>query len=417
MKKYLFILLIAVGLVFTSCEDYLDRTSLTTMNDENFWTSENNVRLFANGFYSNYFVGYNSSWGTDYASRRGYIFSDDLTTSGKQSSFEAQAPSSRFANTESASWLESYAGPTWNFAWVRKANLFIDRVEGMKDNSLDPEAYQHWSAVARFFRGFEYSRLVSVFGDVPYFDKEVKTSELDLMYKDRDDRTLVMDKVYDDFVYVLDNMKLADIDAQFLNRYIAAGFISRMMLFEGTWQKYHLNNNEKAQKYLELAEKASALIMNSGKYSCSMDFRTLFGSENLAGHPEVLMYRQYDAALGVTHHIASYCNLAESQNPAANLTLAKAFLCYDGQTYSRTAVANGGNLDIANMIATRDSRFEATFWNAPRVESSTLLYCVKFIDRDGPTYNGSAYPSMYGSNTNTNDAPVMRYAEVLLNWI
>ena len=24
---------------------------------------------------------------------------------------------------------------------------------------------------------------------------------------------------------------------------------------------------------------------------------------------------------------------------------------------------------------------------------------------------------MYGSNTNTNDAPVMRYAEVLLNWI
>ncbi len=28
------------------------------------------------------------------------------------------------------------------------------------------------------------------------------------MYKDRDDRTLVMDKVYDDFVYVLANMRV-----------------------------------------------------------------------------------------------------------------------------------------------------------------------------------------------------------------
>ena len=69
------------------------------------------------------------------------------------------------------------------------------------------------------------------------------------------------------------------------------------------------------------------------------------------------------------------------------------------------------------MVATRDPRFEATFWDAPMKESATMLYACKFIDRVGVTYYGKTYPAMYGSNTNTNDYPVMRLAEVVLNWI
>ena len=88
----------------------------------------------------------------------------------------------------------------------------------MKDKYLTANAYQHWSAVARFFRGYEYSRLVSIFGDVPYYDKSIKDSKLELLYKDRDDRTFVMDKVYDDFVYALDNMRVSDGSTQYLNK-------------------------------------------------------------------------------------------------------------------------------------------------------------------------------------------------------
>ena len=82
-------------MLFAGCEKFLDRPSLTTMNDANYWTSENNLRLFANGFYANYFVGYNSTWGVDYTPLRGYYFSDDFTSSGKQGGFETQAPESR----------------------------------------------------------------------------------------------------------------------------------------------------------------------------------------------------------------------------------------------------------------------------------------------------------------------------------
>lgn len=417
MKKYILILFTVVALAFTGCNDFLDRPSLTTMNDDNYWTSENNLRLFANGFYSNYFVGYNSSWTTDYAPLLGYNFADDFTSSGKQTGFDTQAPASQASTSESAAWLSKYAGPTWDFAWVRKANLFLERIDGMKGSSLTDDAYNHWSAVARFFRGYEYSRLVSVFGDVPYYGRVIGDSELDELYKDRDSRTVVMDAVYDDFVYVLDNMRLSDGSAQYLNRYIAAGFISRFMLFEGTWQKYHENNAEKAKKYLELAVKAGDLVMSSGKWSFANDFRSLFGSQDLSGNKEVLLYRHYDGSLSVTHCIASYSNLYESQGQAANLSLAKSFICNDGKPYKLSTVANADKLDLSDMVATRDPRFEATFWDTPKKEASTLLYADKFIDRDGPKLYPGPYPAMYGSNTNTNDAPVMRLAEVVLNWV
>jgi hypothetical protein len=417
MKKYILTLLTVISLFLVSCNDFLDRQSLTTMNDDNFWSSENSLRLFSDGFYTNYFVGYNSGFTEDYAPLRGYYFSDDFTSAGKQGVFETQAPASRASISEAATWLLTYAGPTWDFAWVRKSNLFLERIEAMKDKEINANAYQHWSAVARFFRGFEYSRLVSVFGNVPYYDKVVGDSELDLLYKDRDDRTMVMDKVYDDFVYVLDNMRTSDGNAQYLNKYIAAGFISRFMLFEGTWQKYQLNNTEKAKKYLDLAVKAANIVMSSGLYSFTSDFRSLFGSDNLSANKEVILYRTYDGAIGVTHSIASYSNLTESQTTAPNLKLAKAFVCNDGKPYKLSTVANADKLDIKNMVLTRDPRFEATFWGAPKKESGTLLYACKFIDREGVKQYPGPYTPMYGSSTNTNDAPVMRLAEVVLNWI
>jgi hypothetical protein len=415
MKKNALLLLIAV-FTLAGCEDFLDRPAKTQMNDQNYWTSENNVRMFTNGFYENYFTGYNTSYGTAYTPRRGYTFNDDLTSRGKQAIFESQTPASRYAMSESLSWLSQYAGPTWNFAWVRKANFLLERADRMKDGILTEEEYQHWSAVARFFRGAEYSRLVSVFGDVPYYNHVVPDTDLDELYKDRTERSVVMDAVYDDFEYVLDNMREND-GAQYVNRYIAASFISRFMLFEGTWQKYHMNNSAKAQKYLEQAIEAAGYVMSSGVYSFGSDFRSLFGSQSLAGNPEVIMHRTYDAALGVTHCLASYSNLQEGHNPGPNLSLAKSFICTDGQPYQLSGVDDADKQDITSLVYSRDPRFEATFWDTPKKESATMLYACKFIDREGVKFYGGTYPAEYGSNTNTNDAPVIRLAEVVLNWI
>lgn len=202
-----------------------------------------------------------------------------------------------------------------------------------------------------------------------------------------------------------------------LNRYVAAAFASRWMLFEGTWQKYHGGDQTAATKYLTLAKEAADIVINSGLYAIDTPFHELFGSQDLKGNKEALMYRHFDFDQAVRHCIASYSNGQESQSPAPNLALAKSFICQDGKVYQHSDIEDANVLSIANLAKTRDPRFEATFIDHVNVNSATLLYAAKFIDRVGLSLENPGANPLYGSNTNTNDGPVIRYAEVLLNWI
>jgi hypothetical protein len=404
-------------LFLVSCKkDILDRPPQTTYVDGEYWQNENDVRMYANAFYPNYFNGYATGFTLDYTPVRGYTFSDDLTGKNVQSNFESTVPTSRGSASEAAEWMSAYAGPTWNFSWVRKANIMIDRLDNVAKSKITDEAYNHWSAVARFFRGFEYSRLVSVFGNVPYFDKVVSESDLPTLYKDRDSRGVVMDKVYDDFKFVLTNIR-ADDGAQYLNKNIAAAFISRFMLFEGTFEHYHGVDPTRAKKYLEFAVEAAQIVITSNKYNFSRDFKSLFASENLSGHPEVLLYRAYDAALTVTHSIGSYQNGTEVVGVDGNLVLLKSFITNNGQAWQNSTVPSATSFALADLVKTRDPRFEASFMDKANGASATLLYGYKFASREAITFIGKTYPAAWGSNTNTSDAPVMRLAEVVLNWI
>lgn len=418
MKKLNYLYSILICLVLFSCKkEVLDRPPLDRVVDSEFWRNEDDVRLYTNTYYPFYFAGFNTGFGTEYTPVRGYTFNDDLTSKNAQTSFESTVPSSRGTTSEGLdNWLSTYAGPNWDFAWVRKSNILLDRLDNVAKPNLSAEAYKHWTAVAKFFRGLEYSRLVSVFGDVPYFDKVVPNTDLATLYKDRDNRGVVMDKVYDDFKYVLENIREND-GAQLLNKYIAAAFISRCMLFEGTFEYYHGIDATRAKKYLEFAVEAAAIVMNSNKWNFSKDFKSIFSSDNLAGHTEVLLYRAYDAALGITHAIGSYSNGNETVGIDPNLVLIKSFIANDGKAWQNSAVPNASSFAIADLIKTRDPRFEATFIDKALNTSTTLLYGYKFASREAITYIGKAPPPAWGSSTNTNDAPVMRLAEVVLNWI
>lgn len=417
VKRYIsFLLLLCVAV---SCnKDVLDRPELTKIIDTEFWKDESHLRLYAGNFYINYFVGYNSGWGVAYAPLRGYNFADDFTSTGTQGGFETTVPNGRGSSASTPDMLTTYAGPNWNFYWVRDANTMIDRLNSKSKELLEEESFNHWMAVARFFRGFEYSRLVSTFGDVPYFDEPVEATDFDTQYKDRDDRGMVMDKVYEDFEYVLANMRLED-GVQQVNRYIAAGFISRLMLFEGSWQYYHGRDQARAEKYLNLAIRAAELVMDSGKWNFGSDFKSLFASDDLSSNPEVLLHRSYSSGLGITHHIASYSNGTESQALAANLDLLKSFICADGEVWQKSDVNRAESFSIRDLARSRDPRFEATFMDTVNTAASTLAYAHKFAGRDALDYINSdePYPPKWASLTNTNDAAVMRLAEVVLNWI
>lgn len=415
--KYIYSLA-AATILFVSCnKDVLDRPPQSSYRNDNFFRNEDDLRLYGTGFYSNYFNGYNSGFGLDYAPVRGYTFSDDVTGKNVQANFESSVPGSRGSASETAEWISTYAGPTWNFSWVRKANIFLNRIETVTKPNLSEDAYKHWTAVAKFFRGYEYSRLVSVFGDVPYFDREVGEDDQAELFKDRDNRGVVMDKVYDDFKYVMANMRENDVNAQFLNRYVAAAYISRFMLFEGTYQHYHGLDAARAKKYLEFAVEAAAYIMDSNKWRFASDYKSLFSSDNLSANPEVLFFRTYDAALGVTHAIGSYNNGTEVVGVDANLVFVKSFILNDGKVWQNSATPNANSFAIADLVKSRDPRFEASFIDKPLAASATLLYSYKFASREAITFIGKSYPPAWGSSTNTSDAPIIRLAEVVLNWI
>ena len=174
-------------------------------------------------------------------------------------------------------------------------------------------------------------------------------------------------------------------------------------------------------KFFELAAKAAKLLMDSGRYDIVLDFRTLFGSKDLTSSPDVVMYRKYDAAQGVTHCVASYCNVTESRAYGPNLDLIKAFVCTDGKDWQTSGVANARDFTQDSLVKTRDSRFEASFYTKPVATSkSCYLYVTKFIPRaalEYLKYPGTAPAVEYTSVNNLNGYPVLRYAEVLLNWI
>ena len=442
MKRLSYILMAFVALALTACNpaEFLDRTTLTDMDDGSYWTTENNVRLFVNGAYGSYFNGYSDNWGSVYAPAcYSYEMSDDRTTTGTQANILISVPADNWYRAElgyRGYWLQRRGAGPWNFAYIRKWNLLMERLDMMKEEGrLNDEQYRHWMGVARFFRGWDYSRFVESFGDVPYYDHVVRTDDPDDQYKDRDPRSLVMDACLEDFNYALDNVRTND-GTDYVNKFVVGTIASRCMLFEGTWYVYHKTDEAMktvsdidghAKKYLEAAQRFAAYVMDNGSFSFNTPSHELFGHlyTTLTGTAkEVILYRTYNKTIQSSnqHCIASYSGGnggGEGQSMAGNLSTLKAWICQDGKPYSSSTVENVKSWRLQDMVVTRDARFESTFWDEPR-SSATGHYVEKFIDRTGLTYGvdgAPACPPQYASCTNENGYPCVRYSETVLNWL
>jgi len=392
-------------LLFSGCNKFLDRPPLTALDDNtNAWTSEDKVRMYANKYYADFFNGYGIAFNYGTAPMATSTNTDDVVSLGNQSNFTRAVPNSGI----------------WSYTNIRSLNIMLDRIETRMGDILTEEAKAHWLAVGKFFRAYRYCELVQSYGDVPYYETEVSDTDLDELYKPRTPRNEVMDHVYGDWQYVLENIRTNDGDDKNLNRYIAAGFISRLALEEASWQKYYYNNPTQAKKFYELAIEAAQIDISSGKYDIVTDYKSLFTSKDLNGNKDMVLYRSYDAALGITHAIASMCNLDASTNDGPTTDLLKAYLCTDGQTWRNSTVTKASEFDVTSMIQTRDPRFEATFYSKPNLlNKSALFYVTKYFSREAEESKdtGKGIPTEFTSSKNETDAPILRYSEVLLNWI
>ena len=63
-----------------------------------------------------------------------------------------------------------------------------------------------------------------------------------------------------------------------------------------------------------------------------------------------------------------------------NLDLIKAFICNDGKDWNSTTMTAAKDFTLDSLIATRDPRFEASFYHKPTENAKSCgLYVTKFI--------------------------------------
>lgn len=396
-------LLLATAVSFSSCDDFLTRDPQDTVTDvPSFWNNEENLRTSFLDYYTYFFPGYRSSWerADNFAETNVADWTDD----------NAQEVATLF--TKVAPTTDAY---NWNFEKIRNMNLLLSRIQS---STLGEEAKNHWSGVARLFRAMEYAKLVQKFGDVPYYDAVVGSTDNEQLYRARDPRTTVMDKVNEDLAFACANIRVNDSTKGLtVNRAVAQGFASRIMLFEGTWQKYHANNTAKAAEYLKAAKDYAAALMQTNAYSIAPSYKSLTTSEDLAGNPEIIMYRSYVENV-VMHSLMSFQN-TEMEMSSPSRSFIDAFLTKNGLPIHQAGNTDYKGKEFAKEIQNRDPRLADNIDEesglrlngVAAVYAASGYYANRYVNKDLINKPGGM------SSTNTTDAPVMKLNEVMLNYI
>ena len=424
MKKIF--LFFAAGLLLTSCSDLLDTEPYDQFTKQNYFTSENNVKLFANYFY-NTFTGYGSGSGE-------YCFNtlnDDQASTGITNWTFTSVPGT------SGAWNNPYVE-------IRRANTLIANVPGIA--SMSDAAKNNWIGIGRLYRAWQHYKLVRAYGDCYYVDKELDATDEDILYGPRQPRNDVMDKVLEDLNFAVGNITADDGSKVAYNKWVALAMKAEICLFEGTYSKYVTKNASRATTYLTEAKDACLQIMNSGKYSLNSDYKSNFDSEDLSKNPEMILYKHY--VLGVMGHGTIDYTCGSTQVNGMTKDAFDSYLFTDGKPLALTSMDksdkgvvvsiddNSGygeakHIDISEVLANRDPRLSAAVdpilqfpgsgyarFGGAQSTSSTGYGVMLFDnekyakDANGKDTNGNRQ-STYG---NYSDAPIFWYAEILLNY-
>lgn len=459
MKKKYFLPIALIALLATGCtKEFLDRKPLDSIDDSNFWTTEANLRMHSIYYYNTYFRGYGagdynpvlpnmSSYLTDIIVASGSPGSPSNGNSGGGPVAGANGYGSAALNAES--WSS-------NYIWIRRANTFISRMERDSKAVFTDEVYNHWMGIARYLRAQRYIDLVWSFGDVPYFDK-IPTENLEDLCIPRTNRYDVLDSVIKDIDFAVNNCRADDGGNNMLNKYSIAALGARWFYWLGCFQKYVPaeyagGNMEAAAKYLNKVVEWAGVVMASGKYQINEDFRSQFASDDLSGSKEVILARYYNTSQTKNAATSYFGNMADNARGLSAHFMRNVILFWDGtlQPEETTVLDEQGIAydDAADkydklytmidnaLLKNKDSRLEAMLkssrvisstaddntgaWSREYISSSYTRYMPRIcFPREYEEYmRGAALTvNWLQGASNTVNAPIIRYAHVLLDWI
>ena len=404
MKKILIpILILLAGFAFTGCDDLLDAVPKDRLSADTFFKSESELQAFAIGFYELF-------PGSDL-----YVANDDHFTQNNMS------------NEGMGKRTIPASGSGWSWTALRNINTLLENI----DNCPDEKVRIEYEALARFFRAYFYFAKVKRFGDVPWYDKPLGSKDTEELNKPRDSRELVMEKMIEDLDFAIANLSTAK-SAYEVTKWTAMALKSRVLLFEGTFRKYHAGDPTLASLpaqakdykwYLNECAKVSAEFIQTSGYglhsgdvnTCYHELFTTMNASDLTD--EVILARDYNKAYGAVHSSGNTMTVGSMGCPAMTRKLVASYLMKDGSRF--TDKEGWETMTFQQETKDRDPRLsqsirtpgykrmgQETFTSPDLKVSFTGYHPDKYVTTlDQDSYNNSDI-----------DLIIFRAAEVMLNY-
>lgn len=404
MKQFIYIILFSI--LFISCnDDFMNRQPRTEIGAERFFNTEEDLKMYIYGLYN--FPGhgtYSADGGTD---------NQATTSGGVEIKNIMQSPNPSSATVTSG----------WTWGRLRSINLFLANID--KAN-VAPDVKAHYEGLARFFRARFYMDKVKRYSDVPWYDIVIETNDDESLFKTRDSRDFVIGKIFEDYAYAAEHVKTSQPTGA-IDKWGVLTYMSRDALYEGTYRKYHpeLNLASSSNVYLKIARDAAKRVIDSGEFSLystgntENDYLSIFRSTDLSNNPEVILATFYDP--NEVRAGTSEWNFGNYE-PSPAKDLVQNYLMKDGTYYSSQEGFKTNQ--FVEEFADRDPRLSQTYaypgWEL--IQTSTYVSGAGiYVQQMNKNFTGYHLIKGFANNKeadfrNDLDYPVLRFAEVLLNY-
>lgn len=423
MKKIKnFILCSIIGLLFTACNEMLDKSPLDRFeNNPSFWNKSNNVEGLTNSFYNEFTAyGNNGGYGLFYFKT---ISDDQIGNPFKEWEYTSIPATADI----------------WTNGWskIRLANLIIKNVESSTLSNDDKTKY---ISIARLMRAWEYYNMVKFYGDLQWIDQPLSINDKNILYGKRISRDIIMDYVLQDLDYASYYMPISSSKTTW-SKNMANAMKADICLWEGTFRKYRTNSENNYPPDYEGAEFFLNACINACNYIFSQNYRlndnyqANYNSIDLSDNPEIIFYKKYRQSI-LCHSLIDYTC---SSTPISGMTkdAFDAYLFLDGKPRSLTNLRTDDagyisyneatrqhNIIISKQLKVRDKRLSETIDSVVYFKGSTWSRTLDGMQMTSTTgygcrkYDNTAIPLNYRQQTATNYtcAPIYWYSAILLNY-
>ena len=290
MKKNIYTYIAVATLFLTSCTD-LDQSSISTIDKDNFYQNESDIKVALNGVYQVLTDGsMNGPWNdeliflndlqSEYA-RRGTANSAAITEIGDF----AITPTNAFVET---AWLYRYKA-------INRANILIEKVSNSQQ--LSAQVRDNYIGSAKFLRALYYFDLVRLFGDVPLVLHDGEGEGAPRTSKD---------EVYQQIAEDLTAAEAISVDFPKLSSEVssqaASGLLSKVYI---TWAQTdsEYSKAHQAELYQKAIEAANKVI-SSGRYKLVDKFIDNWSLDKKEG-PELIFTVEHK--FGVNRNVTGHC--------------------------------------------------------------------------------------------------------------